>query len=85
MKPKTRQACDAEGYTIYSEQKARQIIADDYIDTLMSDHEYRQSIVLKGHKGINAFSRAEIEQYFVDNQYIIDEDFIFEWNLREQP
>lgn len=84
MSKKTRQELKDEGYAIYSEQKARQIIADDYIDTLMSDHEYRQSIVLKGHKGINAFSRAEIEEYFVDNQYIIDEDFIFEWNLEEQ-
>ena len=77
----TREEAIDEGYKVYSEAQAREIIADDIFDTLMNDHGSLWDIVLQGHTGVNELSRSDIEEYFVDN---IDEAIIFECNLEEQ-
>jgi len=79
MNKETKQELIDEGYTVYSEQGARRIIAEDIFDGLVYDHGAIWDIVHSGHKGVNDMTLEDIEDYF---RY--EEGIAFEWNLEEQ-
>ena len=79
MNKRTIQELIDEGYTVYSEKEARQIIADDIFEGLVYDQDAIWDVVHNGHKGVNDMTLEDIEDYF---DY--DDMIAFEWQLEEQ-
>jgi len=79
MSKETKQQLIDDGYTVYSEKEARQIIADDIFEGLVYDQGAIWDVVHNGHKGVNDMTLEDIEDYF---DY--DDMIAFEWNLEEQ-
>ena len=79
MNKRTIQELIDEGYTVYSEKEARQIIADDIFEGLVYDQGAIWDVVHNGHKGVNDMTLEDIEDYF---DY--DDMIAFEWQLEEQ-
>ena len=88
MNKRTIQELIDEGYTVYSEKEARQIIADDILfyglvyDHGDIDHGAIWDIVWNGYKGVDNMTLEDIEDYFVRNTY--DDMIAFEWQQVEQ-
>ena len=72
----TKQELIDEGYTVYSEQEAREIIAEDIFDGLVYDHGAIWDVVHNGYKGVNDMTLEDIEDYFG-----YDDMTVFEWKL----
>lgn len=79
MNKRTRQELIDEGYTVYSEKEAREIIAEDIFDGLVYDHSAIWDVVHKGYKGVNDMTLEQIEDYFG-----YDDMIVFEWQQVEQ-
>ena len=78
MNKRTRQELIDEGYTVYSEQEAREIIAEDTYTGLVYDHSWIWNVVRKGFKGVDEWTLEDIEDYFAE-----DYEIAFEWQLEE--
>jgi len=76
MSMKTIQELKDEGYTVYSESEAREIIAEDIFDGLAYDQSAIWDIVWGGYKGVDDMTLQQIEEYFAD------EEVFFEWSWR---
>ena len=76
MSKKTIQELKAEGYRVYSESEAREVIAEDIFDGLAYDQSSIWDIVWNGYKGVNDMTLQNIEEYFAD-----DYEVFFEWSL----
>ena len=76
MSMKTIQELKDEGYTVYSESEAREIIAEDIFDGLAYDQSAIWDIVWDGYKGVDDMTLQQIEEYFAD------EEVFFEWSWR---
>lgn len=79
MNKRTRQELIDEGYTVYSEKEAREIIAEDIFEGLVYDQGAIWDIVHSGHNGVNDMTLEDIENYFC-----YDDMIAFEWQLEEQ-
>ena len=79
MNKRTIQELKDEGYTVYSESEAREIIAEDIFEGLAYDQSSIWDVVWNGYKGVNDMTLEDIENYF-------DDDMIaFEWQEVQQP
>ena len=79
MNKRTIQELKAEGYRVYSESEAREIIAEDIFEGLAYDQSSIWDVVWNGYKGVNDMTLVDIENYF-------DDDMIaFEWQEVQQP
>ena len=79
MNKRTIQELKDEGYTVYSESEAREIIAEDIFEGLAYDQSSIWDVVWNGYKGVNDMTLVDIENYF-------DDDMIaFEWQEVQQP
>jgi len=76
MSKKTIQELKAEGYTVYSESEAREVIAEDIFEGLAYDQSALWDIVWGGYKGVDDMTLQQIEEYFDD------EEIFFEWSWR---
>jgi len=76
MSMKTIQELKAEGYTVYSESEAREVIAEDIFEGLAYDQSAIWDIVWGGYKGVDDMTLQQIEEYFDD------EEVFFEWSWR---
>ena len=76
MSMKTIQELKAEGYRVYSESEAREIIAEDIFEGLAYDQSALWDIVWGGYKGVDDMTLQQIEEYFDD------EEIFFEWSWR---
>jgi len=76
MSMKTIQELKDEGYTVYSESEAREIIAEDIFEGLAYDQSAIWDIVWGGYKGVDDMTLQQIEEYFAD------EEVFFEWSWR---
>jgi len=76
MIKKTIQELKAEGYRVYSESEAREIIAEDIFEGLAYDQSALWDIVWGGYKGVDDMTLQQIEEYFAD------EEVFFEWSWR---
>lgn len=76
MNKRTIQELKAEGYTVYSESEAREIIAEDIFEGLAYDQSAIWDIVWGGYKGVDDMTLQQIEEYFDD------EEVFFEWSWR---
>lgn len=74
MTPERRKELEDDGYTVYSENEAREIIAEDIFDGLVYDQSSIWDVVWSGYKGVNDMTLQDIENYFDDD------DIIFEWS-----
>lgn len=79
MNKRTIQELIDEGYTVYSEKEAREIIADDIFEGLVYHQSALWDVVHNGHKGVNDMTLEDIEDYF---DY--DDMIVFEWQQVEQ-
>lgn len=79
MNKKTKQELIDEGYTVYSEDEAREIIEDDTFEGLVYDHGWMWNVVKLGFKGVNDWTLKDIEDYFAEYDWIA-----LEWQLEEQ-
>ena len=79
MNKRTKQELEDEGYTVYSESEAREIIADDIFEGLAYDQSSIWDVVWNGYKGVNDMTLEDIENYFDDD------DIVFEWQEVQQP
>ena len=75
MTPERRKELEAEGYRVYSDAEAREIIADDIFEGLAYDQSSIWDIVWSGYKGVNDMTLQDIENYFG-----YDDDVLFTWN-----
>ena len=73
MTPERRKELEAEGYTVYSESEAADIIADDIFEGLTYHQSAIWDIVWGGYKGVNDMTLEDIENYFDDD------DVLFTW------
>ena len=64
MSKKTIQELKAEGYRVYSESEAREIIAEDISEGLAYDQSALWDIVWGGYKGVDDMTLQQIEEYF---------------------
>ena len=76
MIKKTIQELKAEGYRVYSESEAREIIAEDIFEVLAYVQSALWDIVWGGYKGVDDMTLQQIEEYFAD------EEVFFEWSWR---
>jgi len=76
MSMKTIQELKDEGYTVYSESEAREVIAEDIFEGLAYDQSALWDIVWGGYKGVDDMTLQQIEEYFDD------EEVFFEWSWR---
>ena len=83
MIKKTKQELIDMGYTVYSEQEAREIIAEDICYDLVYVRDAIWDVVHNGYKGVNDWTLEDIEDYLV--RYTYDDMIAFEWQLEEQP
>ena len=75
MTPERRKELEAEGYRVYSDAKARDIIAEDIFESMTFDQSSIWDIVWNGYKGVDNMTLEDIEDYFSD-----DYDVLFTWN-----
>ena len=57
---KTIQELKAEGYTVYSESEAREVIAEDIFEGLAYDQSAIWDIVWGGYKGVDDMTLQQI-------------------------
>ena len=80
MTPERRKELEAEGYRVYSDAEAREIIADDIFEGLAYDQSSIWDVVWNGYKGVNDMTLEDIEEYFG-----YDDMIAFEWQEVQQP